>query len=131
MMEIADIPTLPSYEARYEAITVDCYNDDEVLSSFHVYLSDALRPPFAGLWGAPDMERLPVTVLGIGDDFDAEGVRLRVRLADGDVQDVLADQLWSVETSGINATVLDDYRRFVTEGGLPFDETEEDWDDEN
>ena len=63
-----------------------------------------------------------MTVLGIGDGYDDDGVLLRLRLADGDEQEVFADQLWAVETPGVNATVLDDYRAFVAEGGLPFDD---------
>lgn len=128
-MDIADIPNLPSREQRFEEITVDCYNEDEVLSAFEVYLSDALRTPFAALWGAPGTDRLSVTVLGAGDGYDDDGVLLRVHLADGDEQEVLADQLWAVETPGVNATVLDDYRAFVAEGGLPLDDDEE-WEEE-
>lgn len=128
-MDIADIPNLPSREERYAAITVDCYNDDEILSAFEVYLSDALRTPFAGLWGAPGAERTPVTVLGTGDGYDEDGVLLRVRLADNDEQEVLADQLYAVEAPGVNATVLDAYRAFVAEGGLPLDDDEE-WEEE-
>jgi hypothetical protein len=33
------------------------------------------------------------------------------------------------EAPGVNATVLDDYRAFVQEGGLPFDENEEEWEE--
>jgi hypothetical protein len=130
-MDIADIPNLPSREERFEAITVDCYNEYEQLSAFEVYLSDALRTPFAALWGAPGAKRLPVTVLGTADSSDDDGVVLRVRLADDDEQELLADQLYAVETPGVNATVLDDYRAFVAEGGLPFDddEDEEEWEE--
>lgn len=129
-MEIADIPHLPSREQRFEEITVDCYNEDEALSAFEVYLTDALQTPFAALWGAPGAARQPVMVLGIGAGYDDDGVLLRVRLANGDEQDVLADQLWAVETPGVNATVLDDYRAFVAEGGLPFDDEEEEEEEE-
>lgn len=124
-MDIADIPTLPSREERFEAITVDCYNEYEQLSAFEVYLSDALRTPFAALWGAPDTKRLPVIVLGTGSGYGDDGVLLRVRLADGDEQEVLADQIYAIEMPGVNATVLDDYRAFVAEGGLPLDDDEE------
>lgn len=124
-MDIADIPNLPSREHRFEQITVDCYNEYEQLSAFEVYLSDALRTPFAAFWGAPGTERLPVTVLGTGDSSNDVGVLLRVRLADGDEQDVLADQIYAIETPGVNATVLDDYRAFVAEGGLPLDDNGE------
>ena len=124
-MDIADIPSLPSREERYAAVTVDCYNNDEILSSFEVYLNEALRPPFAALWGAPGGERLPVTVLGVGDGYDEDGVLLRVRLADGDEQEALADQLWAADAPGVNATVLDDYRAFAA--GMGSDEDEEEW----
>ncbi|MBX0326605.1 calcium-binding protein [Oscillochloris sp. ZM17-4] len=131
-MEIADIPNLPSREQRFEEITVDCYNEDEALSAFEVYLSEALQTPFAARWGAPGTERMPVIVFGAASGYDDDGVLLRVRLADGDEQEVLADQLWAVETPGVNATVLDDYRAFVAVGGLPFDDDEdaEEWDEE-
>jgi hypothetical protein len=33
-MDIADIPNLPSREERFEAITVDCYNERNVSSPF-------------------------------------------------------------------------------------------------
>ncbi|NJN15484.1 MAG: hypothetical protein HC822_03910 [Oscillochloris sp.] len=60
-------------------------------------------------------------MLGTGDGSDDDGMLLRVRLADGDEQEALADQLYAIETPGVNATVLDDYRAFVAEGGLPLD----------
>lgn len=68
-------------------------------------------------------------MLGVASTSDEEGVRLRVRLGDGTEQEVLADQLWAAEAPGVNATVLDDYRAFVQEGGLPFDEDEEEWEE--
>jgi hypothetical protein len=92
------------------------------MGSTIVYLSDALQTPFTALWGAPGAEQLPVTVLGIGSNADDDGLLLRVRLAVGDAQEVLADQLYAVETPGVNATVLDDYRAFVAAGGPPLDE---------
>lgn len=52
---------------------------------------------------------------------------LRVRLTNGGEQEVLARQLYAVETPGVNDTMLDDHRAFVQEGGLPFDEDEEEW----
>jgi hypothetical protein len=124
-MNIDEIPQLPSQTERFEAITVDCYNEYEVLSAFGVYLSEALQPPFAALWGAPGTERLPVTVLAASDSIDDEVILLRVRLTDGDEQEVPADQVWAIEPDSVNATVLDDYRAFVSGGGLPFDEDEE------
>jgi hypothetical protein len=45
MMNIEDIPSIPDREQRLEEITVDCYDEHEVLSAFEVYLSDALLPP--------------------------------------------------------------------------------------
>ncbi|MDQ2998935.1 MAG: calcium-binding protein [Chloroflexota bacterium] len=39
--------------SAFEEITVDCYDDYEVLSAFKVYLTDALRMPFAASWSEP------------------------------------------------------------------------------
>jgi hypothetical protein len=125
-MNIEDIPSIPDREKRFEEITVDCYDEYEVLSAFTVYLTDALRTPFAATLGPPGAaEATPVTVLGVGDVDDREGVRLRVRASDGDKYEVLADQLWAEDAGSANATVLDDYRSYVTDGGLPFDPYEE------
>jgi hypothetical protein len=122
-MNIADIPGIPDREKRLEEITVDCYNEYEVLSSFEVYLTGALVTPFVAMWAAPGAGKVePVTVLGVGDTDDREGVRLRVRHSDGDEYHVLADQLWAEDTGSANAIVLDDYRAYVADGGLPFDE---------
>jgi hypothetical protein len=123
-MEIKAIPHIPDHAQRFAEITVDCYNEYEILSAFQVYLEEALQPPFAAFWGAPGTGRLLVTVLGVADTYDEDGVLLRVRLDDGDEQETLADQLWAVEEPGVNATVLDDYRSFVNQGGLPVDDEE-------
>ena len=48
-----------------------------------------------------------------------------MRLGEGTEQAVLADTLWATDTPGVNATVLDDYRAFVQQGGLPFNEAED------
>jgi hypothetical protein len=123
LMNIEDIPSIPDRETRFEEITVDCYDEYEVFSSFTVYLTDALRVPFGATWGAPGTaDSVPVTVLGAGDADEHEGVYLRVRASDGDEYEVLADQLWAVGGESVNATVLDDYRIFVAQGGLPFGE---------
>ena len=53
-MNIEDIPSIPDREKRFEEITVDCYDEYEVLNSFEVYLTDALGTPFAATWGAAD-----------------------------------------------------------------------------
>ncbi len=66
-----------------------------------------------------------VTVLGVADTDDREGVRLRVRGSDGDEYDVPADQLWAEDAASANAIVLDDYRAYLAGGGLPFDPIEE------
>jgi hypothetical protein len=42
-----------------------------------------------------------------------------------DEYEVLADQLWADDPSGVNVSVLDDYRAYVADGGLPFDPYEE------
>ncbi len=99
-MHIADIPSIPDRETRFEEITVDCYDEYEVLSAFEVYLTDALRTPFAATWGAPGRAQAErVTVLGVADTDDREGVRLRVRGSDGDEYDVPADQLWAEDAA--------------------------------
>jgi hypothetical protein len=125
-MNIEDIPSIPDRDKRFEEITVDCYDEYEVLSAFEVYLTDALRMPFAATWGAPGSTQAErVTVLGVADSDDREGVRLRVRGSDGDEYDVIADQLWAEDDGSGNAIVLGDYRAFVAGGGLPFDPYEE------
>lgn len=125
-MNIADIPNIPDREKRFEEITVDCYDEYEVLSAFEVYLTDAMCMPFAATWGAPgSSQAAPATVLGVADTDEREGVRLRVRGGDGDEYEILADQLWADEAGSANATVLDDYRAYVAGGGLPFEPYEE------
>ena len=47
--DIEDIPELPDRRQRMEALLVDCYGREEELSAFEVYVSDALRPPFAAV----------------------------------------------------------------------------------
>jgi len=54
MRDIADIPEIPDRATRLAEITVDCYGREEELAAFEVYLSDALRPPFAATWRDPD-----------------------------------------------------------------------------
>jgi hypothetical protein len=125
-MDIADIPSIPDREQRFEEITVDCYDEYEVLSAFEVYVSDALRTPFTATWGKPGTSGAAiVAVLGASESDEREGVRLRVRAADGDEYEVLADQLWAEDTASANAIVLDDYRAYVAGGGLPVDPYEE------
>jgi hypothetical protein len=45
MSDIADIPEIPDRATRLAEITVDCYGREEELSTFEVYISDALQPP--------------------------------------------------------------------------------------
>src|SRR5215207_7016934 len=103
-MNIEDIPSIPDREKRFEEITVDCYDEYEVLSAFEVYLTDALRTPFAAMWGktsTPQADR--VTVLGVANTDEREGVRLCVRHSDGEHYEVLADQLWAEDAASANA----------------------------
>jgi hypothetical protein len=123
-MNTEDIPSLPDRAQRFEEIMVDCADEYENLSAFAVYLTDALRFPFAAKRGQGRSAR-PVTVLDVDSQADTDDVRLRVRQANGKEHSVPADQIWPVEAPGVNATVLDDYRVFVEQGGLPFDEYEE------
>jgi Calcium binding len=125
-MNIADIPSIPDREKRFEEIAVDCYDEYEVLSAFEVYLTDALRTPFAASWGTPGTAQAEhATVFGVAGTDEREGVRLRVRAGDGDEYEVLADEIWADDADSANATVLDDYRTYVANGGLPFDPYEE------
>jgi Calcium binding len=125
-MDIADIPNITDREKRFEEITVDCYDEYEVLGAFEVYLTDALRTPFAASWGPPGTAQAEhATVLGVAGTDERDGVRLRVRGGDGDEYEVRADELWAYEAGSANATVLDDYRAYVAGGGLPFDPYEE------
>jgi Calcium binding len=125
-MNIEDIPSIPDREKRFEEITVDCYDEYEVLSAFEVYLTDSLRTPFMATWGTPGTPQAePVTVLGVADVDDRRGVLMKVRRANGKEHRVLAEQLWADDVSSANAIVLDDYRAYVDGGGLPFDEYNE------
>ncbi len=125
-MNIEDIPSIPDREKRFEEITVDCYDEYEVLSAFEVYLTDALRMPFTATWSKPGTAQPEAaTVLSVAGADERAGVRLRVRGSDGDEYEVLADQLWAEDTTSTNAIVLDDYRAYVASGGLPFDPYEE------
>lgn len=84
-MNIEDIPNIPDRDERFAVIAVDCYNEYEQFSAFEVYLIDALRTPFAAVWGH-GASATPVTVLGVADADEEEGVRLKVRHADGDAR---------------------------------------------
>jgi hypothetical protein len=120
MTDIADIPEIPDRATRLAEITVDCYGREEELSAFDVYLSDALRPPFAASWRDPDEpgHAEPVTVLGGTALDERRGILLQVRRRGGKARRVLAEQIWADETASPNAIVLDDYRAWVARGGL-------------
>jgi hypothetical protein len=126
-MNIEDIPSIPDRDKRFEEITVDCYDEYEVLSAFEVYLTDALQTPLAATWRDPDEPDHvePVTVLGVADLDDRRGVLMKVRRENGKERRVLAEQLWADDVSSANAIVLDDYRTYVDQGSLPFDEYDE------
>ena len=112
MRNIEDIPQIPDQETRLAEITVDCYGQDEELSAFEVYFTDALHPPFAATWRDPDEpgHAEHVTVLGVADVDQRRGILLAVRRPGGKERRVLAEQLWADETGSANAIVLDDYR---------------------
>ncbi len=82
MMNTEDIPNPPDRAQRFEEIMVDCADEYENLSAFEVYLTDALRFPFAATRGQGKSAR-PVTVLGLDGQADTDDVRLRVRQANG------------------------------------------------
>jgi hypothetical protein len=120
MRDIADIPEIPDRATRLAEITVDCYGREEELAAFEVYLSDALRPPFAATWRDPDEpgHAEPVTVLGVADLDERRGILLQVRRRGGKVRRVLSEQVWATKTPNSNAIVLEDYRAWVEQGGL-------------
>jgi hypothetical protein len=122
MRDIADIPEIPDQATRLDEITVDCYGREEELSAFDVYLTDALRLPFAATWRDPDEpgHSVPITVLGVADLDDRRGILLRVRQRGGKERQVLAEQVWANEMASPNAIVLDDYRFWVDRGGLEY-----------
>lgn len=122
MRDIADIPEIPDRATRLAEITVDCYGREEELSAFDVYLSDALRPPFAATWRDPDepMHAEPVMVLGVAALDERRGILLKVQRRGGKARRVLAEQIWADETASPNAIVLDDYRAWIEHGGLDY-----------
>ncbi len=122
MRNISDIPDIPDRATRLTEVTVDCYGQDEELSAFEVYLSDALRPPFAAAWRDPDEpgHGEPVTVLGVADAHSRRGIVLQVRRQSGKERRVLAEHIWADELADRNAIVLDDYRAWVKQGGLEY-----------
>lgn len=123
LVSFEDIPHLPGQAARLEEITLGCHDEDERLSAFELYLTHALRLPFEALW-EQEASTVPVTVLGFAECDAEEGVRVRVRHLDTREQIVPADRLRATGTSDTAAVVLDDYRAFVQQGGLPFGENE-------
>jgi len=123
MRDIADIPEISDQATRLAEVTVDCYGREEELSAFEVYLSDALRLPFAATWRDPDEPGFsePVTVEAVADLNDRRGVLLQVRRRGGKTRRVVAEQVWAdatAEAASPNAIVLDDYRYWVEHGGL-------------
>lgn len=125
-MNLEDIPMIPERDKRFDEITVDCYDEYEILNAFECYVTEALRTPFAASWGMPThADAQSVTVLGIAETDERQGMRLRVRANAGELYEVPADQLYADDTNSPNAIVLDDYRAFVDSGGLPFDEYED------
>lgn len=122
MSDIADIPEIPDRASRLAEITVDCYGREEEFSTFEVYLSDALQPPFAASWRDPDEpgHAGAVTVLGAVNFDERLGILLQVRRRGGKVRCVLAEQIWAAEPASANAIVLDDYRAWVEQGSLDY-----------
>jgi calcium binding protein len=125
MRNIEDIPEIPDREKRLDEIMVDCYGREEELAAFEVYLTDALRPPFAATWRDPDESghAEPITVLGVADVDDRRGILLNVRRRRGGKEwRVLAEQVWADDATGANGIVLDDYRSWADGGGLDEDD---------
>lgn len=123
LVSFEDIPDIPGQEARLDEITLGCHDEEERLSAFELYLTHALRSPFEALW-EQESSIIPVTVLRVAGCDDEEGVRLRVRHLDTREEAVPADRLRATGASSTEARVLDDYRAFVQQGGLPFGENE-------
>jgi hypothetical protein len=114
MYDIEEIPSIPDQAKRIQEITVDCYDQAEELSSFEVYLTDALQFPFPATWRDPDEpgHAEAVTVLGVDSVDQRRGILLSVKR--GEVQRrLLAEQVWADDEGGTNATVLDDYRYWI------------------
>jgi hypothetical protein len=122
MRSIEDIPEIPDQATRLAEITVDCYGRDEELRAFEVYLTDALRPPFAATWRDPDdpEHAEPITVRGLADVDARRGILLSIRRRGGNERRMLAEQVWADESAGPNGIVLADYRYWVAHGGLDY-----------
>jgi hypothetical protein len=116
MVDIEDIPNIPDQRERIQEVTVDCYGQSEELSAMEVYLMDAIRYPFEATWRDPDApdQAEPVTVLSFGTTDERRGILLEVQHG-RKKRRVLAEQLWANDETGPNATVLNDYRYWVTE----------------
>jgi hypothetical protein len=130
MKDFADIPNIPDREKRLDEITVDCYDPWEQLAGFEVYLTEALRFPFAAIWRGsdeedePERQGEPVTVLSVADVDDQQGILLQVRqTSDQQELSVPAEEIWAADGTGPNATVLDDYRFWFSQDPLE----EDDW----
>ncbi len=123
MIDFSEIPNIPDRQQRLDAVTVDCYNSDEELSGFEVYLTEALRAPFVATWRDPDDEEHhePVTVLGVGQVHPRRGILLTVRRENGKERRIPGEQLWAEDESSPNAIVLDDYRSWIDGGPLDAD----------
>ena len=116
MVDIEDIPNIPDQRERIQEVTVDCYGQSEELSAMEVYLMDAIRYPFEATWRDPDApdHAEPVTVLSFGTTDERRGILLEMQHG-SKKRRVLAEQLWANDETGPNATVLNDYRYWVTE----------------
>jgi hypothetical protein len=128
--DVADIPNIPDREKRLDEITVDCYDPWEQLAGFEVYLTVALRFPFAATWRGfdgedePEGQGEPVTVLAVAAVDDQQGILLQVRQpSDQQEFSVPAEEIWADEDAGPNAIVLSDYRYWFSQGPLE----EDDW----
>lgn len=116
MYDIADIPTIPDRDERFEQILVDCYGQPEELSAMGVYFEDAVTYPFAATWRDPDEPEHSevVTVLGVNTVDDRRGVLLNVDRS-GKKRRVAAEQFYANDAESANAIVLNDYRHWVNE----------------
>jgi hypothetical protein len=123
MRSISDIPSIPDQDERIEEITMDCYDEHEMMSGFYTYFEDAPTYPFEAVWRDADEpgHAEDVTVLGVADLDDRRGVLLNAKRGDKPRR-IIAEQLWAKDKDSANAIVLNDYRYWLGHGGGPPDE---------
>jgi len=119
MYDIEDIPSIADQAQRIEAVIVDCYGQAEELAAFEVYLTDAMRFPFAATWRDPDEPEHTesIKVSGVDSVDERRGILLSVeRVQQGGKRRRLpAEHVWADDEGSANAIILNDYRYWVNE----------------